>query len=118
LLPSADLVLCLAVWHHLVSDFGLETADRMLSTIWARTRRALVFETGESEMPAQYRLPAMEPDPATWIQRHLRETCPGGDVVSLGRHTALRPEGGTCVRSLFAVIRRDAPTAIDGAALS
>ena len=106
LLPSADLVLCLAVWHHLVHEFGQKKADAILSALWEHTRCALVFETGESETPAEYGLPAMEPDPKTWIDAHLRTTCPGGDVVHLGQHSAPRPVGGgTCVRSLFAVIR-------------
>jgi hypothetical protein len=114
LLPSADLVLCLAVWHHLVHDFGAETADTMLTTLWARTRRALVFETGQTETPSEYRLPAMEPDARTWITAHLLETCPGGEVMHLGRHSAPRPGGGTCSRHLFAVIRRDLGPAEDG----
>jgi SAM-dependent methyltransferase len=107
LLPGADLVLCLAVWHHLVNEFGPATADAMLEEIWAHSRRVLVFETGESETPAEYGLPAMEPDPRAWIERHLRRVCPGGDVVHLGRHSAPRPGGGTCMRNLFAVVRRD-----------
>jgi hypothetical protein len=107
LLPSADLVLCLAVWHHLVHDHGEERANAMLATMWEHTRCALVFETGELDAPAEYGLPAMEPDPRTWIEAHLRDTCAGGEVVHLGQHSAPQPVGeGTCLRNLFAVVRR------------
>jgi SAM-dependent methyltransferase len=115
LLPSADLVLCLAVWHHLVHDHGPVAADAMLAALWARTRRALVFETGETETPGHYGLPAMDPDPQAWIAAHLDRMCPDGEVVHLGRHAAPRPGGGDCTRNLFAVMRRD-PASRNGSA--
>jgi len=49
----------------------------------------------------------MEPDARTWIAGHLRKTCAGGEVVHLGQHSAPPPlGGGTCLRNLFAVVRR------------
>jgi hypothetical protein len=105
LLPATDAVLFLAVWHHLVRAHGLEAATAMLRTIWSRTERVLVFETGENEMPASYGLPPMTPDPRTWLAAFLAETCEGGDVAHLGTHSAVAPDGSDCERNLFAICR-------------
>jgi SAM-dependent methyltransferase len=108
LLPAADAVVFLALWHHLVRSHGLDEATSMLETIWARTKHVLVFETGENEMPASYGLPRM-PDPGTWLARYLGRTCAGADVAHLGMHAAVAPDGTECERNLFAVVRRAGP---------
>jgi hypothetical protein len=105
LLPSADAVLFLSVWHHIVREHGLETGTRILEALWERTRRVLFFETGEAEMPASWGLPAMAPDARSWIAAYLAETCAGGGVVHLGAHDAVDPDNGPCRRNLFALVR-------------
>ena len=104
-LPQADCVLCLSVWHHFVREYGFVLATRMLRDLWGLSRRALVFDTGEAEMTADYGLPAMLPDARTWLSAYLEETCPAGTVEHLGRHQAFEPGGSPCERNLFAVIR-------------
>ena len=95
MLPNADVVLLLAVWHHWVRIHGLDTANAMLGTVWARTGRILLFETGE-RMPAHYGLPDPGPDPARTFGTLLGEVCADARIEALGRF----PD-----RTLFAVTR-------------
>jgi hypothetical protein len=65
LLPHADCILLLSVWHHFVRDYRLAGASGLLAAIWERTGSVLFFETaGDREMPASFGLPRMEPDAA------------------------------------------------------
>jgi hypothetical protein len=105
LLPEADCVLLLAIWHHFVRDHGLEAATEMLKEIWAKTRSMLLFDTGENEMPSSFGLPAMIPDPKTWVTGYLAGTCDGARVDHLGAHEATAPDGSRVRRNLFALVR-------------
>lgn len=105
ILPSADVVVFLSLWHHFVRLHGLDAATAMLRSIWEHTRGVLFFDTGEDEMPEDWGLPRMEPDPETWLARFLAETCSGGTVVHLGRHAAADADGRPAERNLFAVVR-------------
>lgn len=93
LIPPADAVLLLSVWHHWVRMFGLESSTRMLAEVWEKTRSVLFFETGELEMSADYRLPEMLPDPQTWLATYLRNTCAGAHVQCMGLMKAFGPGG-------------------------
>lgn len=106
LLPSADAVVFLSVWHHLVRWYGMEDARAMLRTVWAKTGMVMFFETGENEMPAHYGLPDMGPDASAWVTNLLEAECPQGTVRVLGRHRAFDPEDNPCERNLFAVVRQ------------
>lgn len=108
LLPSADAVLFLSLWHHLVLAHGLEHATGMLSAIWERSRKLMFFDTGESEMPPEYGLPAMTPTPREWLAGYLADACHGGEIVHCRTHDAYAPDGARCSRNLFAVIRASA----------
>ena len=108
LLPAADAVLFLSLWHHLVRAHGLAEATALLSAIWDRSKRLLLFDTGEAEMPAEYGLPKMTPTPRDWLAGHLSRACTGGEVVHLGTHDAYAPDGTHCRRNLFAVARSSA----------
>jgi hypothetical protein len=103
--PASDCTLCLSVWHHFVRYYGLEGASGMLERIWDRTSKVLFFDTGENEMTPEYGLPAMTPDPRSWLTAYLAETCPGSRIEHLGTHLAFDPTGRPCERNLFAVIR-------------
>jgi SAM-dependent methyltransferase len=116
LIPAADCVLLLAVWHHWVRDFGFDRATTMLASVWEKAGKLLFFETGEAEIPASWGFPEMVPDPRTWLSGWLAKTCPGGEVIHLGFHEVgpcpggVRAEGGPpdgsrATRSLFAVVR-------------
>jgi SAM-dependent methyltransferase len=108
LLPPADAVLFLSLWHHLVRAHGPDCAIEMLSAIWERARKVLFFDTGESEMPAEYKLPPMTPTPRDWLDELLARACPGGEVIHCGTHDAFAPDGSFCRRNLFAVVRASA----------
>lgn len=95
LVPRADVVVLLAVWHHWVRMFGLDQANAMLASVWAGTRHVLFFETGE-KMPAHYGLPDFGPEPAVKVRELLLSVCAGAEVRVLGRF----PD-----RTLFAVVR-------------
>lgn len=103
--PPADAVFFLAVWHHVVRVEGRQAADRLLEDIWKRTNVVLFFETGEGEMPPDYRLPDMGSDPTGFIGDHLASICRSSRVEFLGRHAAFAPDKKTVERSLFAVTR-------------
>ena len=105
LLPRADCVLFLSTWHHLVREAGLDAAGRLLEAVWERTGRVLFFDTGESEMPPSFRLPAMEPDPRAWLTAYLAARCAGGTVQHLGRHQGGWQGRDPVYRNLFAVRR-------------
>lgn len=109
LLPEVDLVLVLSIWHHWVRVYGLEAATTMLSRLWDRCRVTMFFETGEGEMPPDYRLPDMVPTPRDWLGNYLENACAGAQVTHLGRFKAFAPGGdnthNTVLRSLFKVTR-------------
>lgn len=105
LVPTADAVLVLSLWHHFVRSFGLAGATGILETVWGRTRRVLFFESGEDEMGDEFRLPALEPDARTWLGRYLETTCEGSEVLHLGLHDAFDADARPCRRNLFAVVR-------------
>lgn len=93
LLPTVDLTLLLSVWHHWVRYNGLTAATNLLERVWQKTQWGLVFETGEREMPASFRLPDMGENPSQWIGDYLRRTCTGGEILWLGRFKAFAPGG-------------------------
>jgi 2-polyprenyl-3-methyl-5-hydroxy-6-metoxy-1,4-benzoquinol methylase len=106
LVPSADCIVFLSVWHHVVKEGGIDYATDLLRELWTRARHVLFFDTGESEMPPEFRLPDMVPCPQEWIARYLATVCAGGVVHHLGRHAAFAPDGTPAQRSLFAVTRQ------------
>src|SRR5262245_8311598 len=103
--PAADCTLCLSVWHHFVRHYGLGDATEMLETIWERTDKVLFFDTGEDEMTPDFRLPAMTPEPRSWLAAYLAEACEGSRIEHLGLHAAFDPAGRPVERNLFAIIR-------------
>jgi hypothetical protein len=110
LLPQVDLVLLLSVWHHWVRYMGQETAAELLSAVWEKTQKVLVFETGENEMGSHFGLPKMEPDGKTWLTSYLQENCSGAKVIHLGAMKAFNPAnrdaGELITRNLFALVRQ------------
>lgn len=73
-LPEADVVLCLSIYHHWARKLGEAGAGRIMAALAARTRRYLVFETGqhdESEAAWAPALAFMGEDCDAWICRFL-----------------------------------------------
>ena len=106
MVPTADCILFLAVWHHMVRDYGYDAATQIVETLWSKTRQVMFFETGESEMPKYYNLPDMTPDPATYLREYLSNACNYGNVVHLGLHETVLPDSSkSWKRNLFAILR-------------
>jgi len=105
MLPEVDCVLFLSVWHHMVRDSGLATADGILASLWGKARKVLVFDTGEAECTAEFHLPEMTPTPRVWLESQLAEVCTGAEIRNLGRHAAFAPDGTKCDRELIALVR-------------
>ena len=110
LLPTADLVIFVSVWHHFARHYGLGAATEMLRVVWSKTGKAMVFETGEKEMPACYNLPDFGDDPEAVIRVFLLRHCEGSSVEHLGRHDAFAPDQSRHLRNLF-LVRREATEA-------
>jgi hypothetical protein len=108
-LPKADLVLLLSIWHHWVRAFGFDNATLMLRRAWQHCNAAMVFETGESEMPSSYGLPPMRPDAKTWLSNYLNQITGETRITHLGNFKAFGPGGGeenrVVYRNLFLVAR-------------
>ena len=82
--PPADVVLCMSVWHHWVFDYGIEDATEMLGSIWENTRAALFFESGEDTDKEEFHLPFGDQDGRFWIANYLGASCPGSSVEVIG----------------------------------
>jgi hypothetical protein len=106
LIPSADCLVFLSVWHHTVKEMGLEEATTLLRELWLRARRVLFFDTGENEIPQSFGLPEMIPNSQHWLADYLATVCVDGVVQHLGHHAAFAPDGTPASRNLFAVVRR------------
>jgi SAM-dependent methyltransferase len=106
LVPAADAVLFLSVWHHLVRRDGFEQAGAALRTLWARAGKVLFFDTGQTEMGSGFRLPDMTPSPREWIESYLGQQCEHGTIEWLGSHQAFGPHHEPATRELF-VVRRE-----------
>lgn len=105
MLPTVDCMVFLAVWHHMVREYGLHTGIQMLQQLWMKTNKVLFFETGETEMPQEYNLPEMKPNAETYLREFLKDTCSESEVIHLGHHDAFAPDGQRAQRNLFAIIR-------------
>jgi hypothetical protein len=109
LLPNVDLALVLSIWHHWVRLYGLAAAGEILSAIWNKCSKVLVFETGETEMPAEFALPDMGASPREWLTNYLGSQCVGSKIGHLGVFKAFAPFGdenrNVVYRNLFAIVR-------------
>lgn len=75
-LPAVDVTICLSIFHHWVRFFGADAAKDILRTVADRTRRYLIFETGQSEEKDAVwasEVAFMGPDSGVWIRSFLTE---------------------------------------------
>ena len=73
-LPQFDVVIFLAVLHHVMYEHGVDYAREFMRCIRGITRKTLIFEMGQSNETAMYwapLLPDMGPEPHKWIQEFL-----------------------------------------------
>ena len=89
-LPPFDVVIFLAVLHHVMYEHGVEYAREFMKCIRGKTRKALVFEMGQSnetDMDWARLLPDMGADPHAWIMEFLR-SCGFSQVAKAGETDA------------------------------
>jgi hypothetical protein len=90
-LPQVDVLCCLSIFHHWVSEWGLPVADRIFSILCEKTT-SIFFETGQPDERVDWaeKLTFMEPDIEGWITRYLIEkgfskvSCLGGFSTNRG----------------------------------
>ena len=99
-LPDADCVLLLSVWHHMVRENGIDEARELLRSIWSHTQKVLFFENGQEDIVKNGGLDQLQPDGTAWLRAELEAVCAGGTVRHLGQHAAINVQ-----RDLFAVTR-------------
>ena len=89
-LPTFDVVIFLAVLHHVMYEHGAGYAREFMSQLRAKTNKALVFEMGQSNeksMSWASLLPDMGPEPHTWIKDFLL-SCGFSHVTKVGETDA------------------------------
>ena len=89
-LPPFDVVIFLAVLHHVMYEHGVDYARECMKCIREKTRNALVFETGQSNETSMYWarvLPDMGPNPHDWITEFLT-SCGFSEVAEVGKTDA------------------------------
>ncbi len=71
-LPRVDMLCCLSIFHHWVSEWGFDTADRIFSTLCEKTT-SIFFETGQPNESVDWKkkFAFMEPDIEGWIANYL-----------------------------------------------
>ena len=91
-LPQFDVVIFLAVLHHIMYEHGVDLAREFMTVIRAKTNKALVFEMGQSNehlMPWASLLPDMGPEPHEWI-KHFLLSCGFSRADRVGETDAYR----------------------------
>jgi hypothetical protein len=102
-LPSADVVLCLSVFHHWVRLNDFAYADRIMRGIADRCRYQLFFDTGQPNEPQKWAgaLSFMGDSPQQWLVEFL--TSLGfSEVIHLGDSPGF---GGKSFRHLMMATR-------------
>jgi O-antigen chain-terminating bifunctional methyltransferase/kinase len=85
-LPTFDVVILLAVLHHIMYEHGVDYAREFMKCIREKTRKALIFEMGQSNETSMYwasLLPDMGKDPHEWIKNYLL-SCGFSQAVKVG----------------------------------
>lgn len=116
ILPDADVVLVLSVFHDWCKAFGLQRSIEMLDGVWTKTRKVLFFEMPNTVENSSVRdvLPSMggSPDAAAGYIADLLSGLADGVVTLLGHFpTDFRGQGER--RHLFVVRRRSPEDAVD-----
>ena len=75
-IPCYDLISCLNVFHHIVHFRGFEEADKIMNGLYKKTKKYLIFETGQYNEKGHYwtnDLSFMEDTPIKWIIDYLKK---------------------------------------------
>ncbi len=74
-LPTADLVICLSIFHHWARKLGLDGATLIMRRLADHAGHCLVFETGQPDEPTDWAgdLHFMGTDPDGWTRQYLTD---------------------------------------------
>jgi O-antigen chain-terminating bifunctional methyltransferase/kinase len=89
-LPPFDVVIFLAVLHHVIYEHGVDYAREYMKCIRDKTRKALIFEMGQSNETSMHwatLLPDMGSDPHAWMTEFLM-SCGFSKVAKVGETDA------------------------------
>ncbi len=92
-LPTADLVICLSIFHHWARKLGLDGATAIMRGLAGHAGKYMVFETGQPDEPTDWAsdLHFMGSDPQGWTQQYLSDLG-FAEVTHLGEFpTSLSP---------------------------
>ena len=96
-LPSADICLCLSIWHHWVKQHGLKNATTILKSLYKKTNKVLFFETAEKSKTGN--------DFST--NEYLVKTLGRNHVLWLGKSSPPQTaQNEIYKRELFAIIKK------------
>lgn len=102
ILPAVDVVVFFSVWHHWIAAYGLESALRMLSITWRKTRHVMFFETGEDTEIQRFGITGK---PADWVRSQLALTCTDATIRVIGEFDRGAHQKIRQTRTLFTVYR-------------
>lgn len=88
-LPSFDNVLCLAVWHHWIRLQDLNYANELLKIIWSKTNKRMFFETGLTELPAEFNLEGRD---ETWLLANIKSVLGNVKLTKLAETSSFSSE--------------------------
>lgn len=98
-LPLFDVVILLAVLHHVMYEHGVDYARRFMEGVRKKTSKSLIFEMGQSDETSMYwstLLPNMGSDPHAWIEEFLR-SCGFSKVIRARETDAYQSPIRRCV---------------------
>jgi SAM-dependent methyltransferase len=89
-LPRVDVLCCLSIFHHWISEWGFDTADEIFSILCEKTT-SVFFETGQPNESVDWaaKVVFMEPDIDGWISKYLASKG-FSKVTSLGEYSTNR----------------------------
>jgi len=92
-LPTADLVICLSIFHHWARKLGLDGATAIMRQLAGHAGKYMIFETGQPDEPTDWAgdLHFMGADPHGWTQQYLTDLG-FANIAHLGKFaTSLSP---------------------------
>jgi SAM-dependent methyltransferase len=104
LLPKADMVICLSIFHHWIRKLGEAESLRIMKGLAGSANKYFVFDTGqpnEKNVEWNQYLTFMNPDISQWAEVYFK-TLGFSKVVNLGNHRTSLSE---VPRTLFIAVK-------------
>ena len=108
-LPSFDVILFLGVWHHITKTHTLDESKEILSKLYNKCNRIMIFESGDGPV-VRYNIDAPTLHMKDkWFRDLLNECCPKSIIQNLGDFETRdagsgKPDGET--RPMYSVVKK------------